>query len=221
VWTQVRHNVDVPDEHERQSPGAQRIEQLRVLGTALPLIGLSVYGIALIGYDQFYERLGTNPDTVGVGYAMALARAAPTLVAAALLTVACFALTQAKKLQRWKHGIVWVLVGGAGLGLLTLLVLIFFRAYANADHVRHGAPISSFHVFWLPFIDTSVYRVKVNWIGPSNPPAVLSRPGLLFLGIGSGDVVLFDPRSGAVVRVPSADVVLAANQLELEGVSSD
>lgn len=97
ILAQVRHNVDVADEPASRSTGAQLLAQLEALVTALPLIGLSVYGIAVIGYDQFYELLGTNPDAVGVGYGTALARAAPTLVAAAFLTITCFLFTLGKR----------------------------------------------------------------------------------------------------------------------------
>jgi hypothetical protein len=54
------------------------------------LFALAIYGAARFGDTAFYARLGTDPDTVGLNYAITLSRVATTIAVASASVIALF-----------------------------------------------------------------------------------------------------------------------------------
>jgi len=115
------------------------------LPAVLVVAGLLLYGYLSICYDQFYSRLGVDPNDVGLGYAGILARSSGFVVvflALTYLVTGAFVFFRMFGYQgsgRPRRGALLRLLGG--LYLLGVLAWTPFAAAWSADDVRAGRPV--------------------------------------------------------------------------------
>jgi hypothetical protein len=191
-------------------------DALGQLPTVLIAGGLLLYGYLSVCYYSFYNRLGIDPNDVGLSYTGTLARSSGFVWAYLLAVFFLLPLPSTRRprsdsrtLERARRVI--------AVALLALtLGLISGTAQGAAGHVEEGEPVRPVELRLLvlpPLILLAIHAdpVHVEPAGkPGDFPAVerLQEHDLLYLGQSTGTVVLYNSTTQEAVYVPASSIVL-------------
>lgn len=209
-----------------------------------PLAGAALF-VLVRGYlNEFYGRLGVDPDEVGLGYAATLRSSigllvfftlAAVIVPAVVLTcgyatVRVARSTEPLQLRRLPrvigssalHFLRRTLPFGALASLAIFAVLFSGKAAHYAKAVQDGRPIR-FGTLSLTSFKVRATPMGVRSTGTaSQSPAVeevarrsMQSPPLFYLGQADGIIVAYDSVMQQVIRVPASAVLLRLANCEV------
>jgi hypothetical protein len=197
---------------------------------ALTLIGLLFYGFLRFTYVSFYGGLGLDPGEVGLSYRETLARGAALLpfffgplvfgavLAMAIVVGSWWALVRLGKLARivpcrvpaaprTRDFFAFATVYGLTCSLIAAVVFAALGVPGDVADVKDGVSIEA-----GAFAPYSAVPARLNWIGSGAPPVlrriVREQRRLIYLGKADGAFVLYEPREGRTIQVPTSVAVL-------------
>jgi hypothetical protein len=189
---------------------------------ALGGLGTLVTSIAYVllnsAYVEFYESLGVRPEDVGFDRLAILGRALGlTLVALFVVGLLFVALALSPLLKhfesppsgerdRWSHIRVGIAILVACLLVMFAVTLPVIASSHQAELAEKGMHVGPIRLGPLVLIDVSADAARIHWLDKDvPPPALLSDPGLLYLG--SNNRVTVFMACGTTVIVPADKVV--------------
>jgi hypothetical protein len=181
-----------------------------VFAAAVGVAAVGAYSILAVGYEEFYNKLGTTPDAAGISQSVALTRSAPALALSIGLAAAFVKILVILRQRYVKNDFVhslalWIVAALLALGL----VAIWWRADQDASHVRRGGAVHGIHLLWVPLVDATARPAQVTWTGSPLPEPQLLHDRLLLIGATAVHYLFFDADSHMTVAVPVNDVVVS------------
>lgn len=205
---------------------------------SLPIIGLLLYGVLRFSLALFYNSFGFSPEEVGFGYAQTLVWSVYGIVAYALLFaiidhgIPLIGVTIWRALDWVRGKDSWRIrdrihdLGASPPAAVRALMLVFALIYLSSlvltatwtgQRAANGDPV--------PYQLTRPFRAEaaiVHLLGAyADNNVVLQGQCVLYLGEADGIYALFDPASGAALRVPAGSVVIETDLGNVERVPAD
>jgi hypothetical protein len=229
----------------RSRPRSNWRATVELVAVLIPVAGLALFVLVRVYLNEFYGRLGVDPDEVGLSYAATLGGSvglvifvtiAVIVVPAVLIACAYAAFRVARSHEPLRLRDLPESIGADTLSVVrrtlpvgtAVAVVIFAVGFSGkAAHYAHAVQQGKAVRFGLLSLTSFKVRaspVRVEPIGdPAGNPAIVGlaqrakrQPPLLYLGQADGSLVAYDSVTQEAVRVPASAVLLRVSNCEAD-----